>query len=165
MSRSAGSASSDRVRDVMNGVPPARRWMHAYTYSGHPTCCAVALKNIEILEQDGLVTRAAQSGERLLKRLRSLESLDGVGHVRGQGLIAAVEVVADKTTKASFAPEAGVTQRLTEAMLARGLCTRVVMDCICIAPPLMIEDHLIDRMVDVIGESVSAVVSESRHHL
>jgi adenosylmethionine-8-amino-7-oxononanoate aminotransferase len=160
-----GIGVSDQIRDVINSVPPAKRWMHAYTYSGHPTCCAVAVENIRILDQEGLVQRAQQSGERLLKRLRTLESVDGVGHVRGQGLIAAVEVVADRKTRASFPADLGVSQRLTEAMLARGLCTRVVMDCICIAPPLMIEDHLLDRLVDVVGESVSAVVNESTQRL
>jgi putrescine---pyruvate transaminase len=157
-----GIGVSDRVRDVINSVPPAKRWMHAYTYSGHPTCCAVALKNIEILESERLIDRAAQSGEYLLKRLRALEPLDGVGHVRGQGLIAAVEVVADKSTKTQFSAELGTTQRLTDAMLARGLCTRVVMDCICIAPPLTIEEEQIDRMVQIIGDAISAVVREAR---
>jgi adenosylmethionine-8-amino-7-oxononanoate aminotransferase len=154
-----GIGVSDAIREAMDSVPPARRWMHAYTYSGHPTCCAVALKNIEILERERLVERARDAGERLMTRLRALESLDHVGHVRGQGLIAAVEVVADKETKAQFAPESGVSQRLMDALLARGLCTRVVMDCICLAPPLMIEGDLLDRAVNIIGETIPAVVS------
>ena len=45
-----GIGVSDRMREVINSVPPGKRWMHAYTYSGHPTCCAVALANIDILE-------------------------------------------------------------------------------------------------------------------
>jgi adenosylmethionine-8-amino-7-oxononanoate aminotransferase len=159
-----GIGVSDRVRDVINSVPPAKRWMHAYTYSGHPTCCAVALENIRIIEAEQLVQRAHRSGERLLRKLRTLEAAPGVGHVRGQGLIAAVEVVADKQTKASFSPELGVTQRLTEAMLERGLCTRVVMDCICLAPPLTIEDELIDRTVDIVGEAIAAVVRATATH-
>jgi adenosylmethionine-8-amino-7-oxononanoate aminotransferase len=157
-----GIGVSDRIREVMNGVPPGKRWMHAYTYSGHPTCCAVALKNIEILEREQLIDRARHSGARLFDRLRTLESLEGVGHVRGQGLIAAVEVVADKATKASFPAEMNVSQRLTHAMLARGLCTRVALDCVCLAPPLMIEEPLIDRMVDIVGESIHAVVNDLR---
>ena len=59
-----GIGVSDRIRDVINSVPPGKRWMHAYTYSGHPTCCAVALANIDILEAEHLVERAASSGER-----------------------------------------------------------------------------------------------------
>ena len=73
------------MRDVINNVPPGKRWMHAYTYSGHPTCCAVALANIDILEREQLVERAASRGGRLLEKLRTLESLDGVGDVRGAG--------------------------------------------------------------------------------
>jgi putrescine---pyruvate transaminase len=154
-----GIGVSDAIREVINSVPPAKRWMHAYTYSGHPTCCAVALKNIEIIEREGLVERAAVAGRRLQEGLRSLESLDGVGHVRSLGLMGAVEVVADKDTKQLFPPETGMTQRLTDALLARGLCTRVAMDCICLAPPLMIADNLIDRLVEILRETIPAVLS------
>jgi adenosylmethionine-8-amino-7-oxononanoate aminotransferase len=142
----------------MNRVPPAKRWMHAFTYSGHPTCCAVALRNIKILRDESLVQRAAELGARLAARLSSLASLDGVGHVRSLGLIGAVEVVADKATKALHPPEAQMAQRLTDALLARGLNTRVALDCICIAPPLVISEAELDRLVDIIGETVPAVV-------
>jgi adenosylmethionine-8-amino-7-oxononanoate aminotransferase len=154
-----GIGVSDRVRDVMNSVPPGKRWMHAYTYSGHPTCCAVALENIRILESERLVERAAASGRRLGEKLRSLESLDHVGHVRSLGLIGAVEVVADKATKAQFPADLNLGVRLTEALLERGVYTRVAMDCICIAPPLVIEDAQLDRMVQVIGETVQTVAA------
>jgi len=156
-----GVGVSDRVREAINSVPPGKRWMHAFTYSGHPTCCAVALKNIEILEREGLIERAAQGGARMLERLRTLESLNGVGHVRGLGMMAAVEVVADKATKQLFPPEIGMTQRLTDALLDRGLYTRVAMDCICVAPPLVTTDAQIDRIVGIIGETVPAVVNEA----
>jgi adenosylmethionine-8-amino-7-oxononanoate aminotransferase len=155
-----GIGVSDRIGEVLNSVPPARRWMHAYTYSGHPTCCAVALANLGIIEREDLVARAARSGRRLLDRLRTLASLEHVGHVRGQGLLAAVEIVADKATRQPFPAEAGVGARLAEALLERGLCTRVLMDCICLAPPLVIDDTLIDRAVDIIGDAVPAVLRE-----
>jgi len=154
-----GIGVSNSIRDAINNTPAASRWMHAYTYSGHPTCCAVALGNLDIIEREHLVERAAQRGARLLEKLRTLESLDGVGHVRGQGLMAAVEVVADKNTKELYPPQAGLAQKLTNAMLERGLCTRVAMDCICLAPPLMISDTLLDRMVDTLGEAIPAVLN------
>ena len=156
-----GIGVSDRVGEAINSVPPARRWMHAFTYSGHPTCCAVALKNIEILEREALIDRAAKSGARMLEELRTLESLDGVGNVRGLGMMAAVEVVADKATKQLFPAEIGLAQKLTDALLDRGLYTRVAMDCICVAPPLVTTDGQVDRIVGIIGETVSAVVSEA----
>jgi putrescine aminotransferase len=156
-----GIGVSDAVREAIDGVPPARRWMHAFTYSGHPACCAVALKNIEILEGERLVDRAATSGARMLEKLRTLEALDGVGNVRGLGMMAAVEVVADQATKQLFPADIGMTQRLTDALLDRGLYTRVAMDCICLAPPLVTTDAQIDRIVAIVGETVSSVVSEA----
>jgi putrescine---pyruvate transaminase len=154
-----GMGVSDPIRDAINSVPAAKRWMHAYTYSGHPTCCAVALGNIDIIEREHLVERAAEGGARLLGKLRTLESLDGVGHVRGQGLMAAVEVVADKNTKELFPPQAGLAQKLTNAMLERGLYTRVAMDCICLAPPLMTSDALLDRIVDTLADAIPVVLN------
>jgi adenosylmethionine-8-amino-7-oxononanoate aminotransferase len=153
-----GIGVSDAIREVINSVPASKRWLHAFTYSGHPTCCAVALENIRILRDEHLVTRAAELGGRLADRLAALSSLDGVGHVRSLGLIGAVEVVADKATKALHPPEAQMTQRLTDELLARGLYTRVALDCICIAPPLVITEAELDRLVEIIGETVSAVV-------
>ena len=151
---------SDAIRDVINNVPPEKRWMHAYTYSGHPTCCAVALKNIDIFENEQLVSRSATAGARLLEKLRTLESLEHVGHVRGQGLLAAVEIVADKATKQWFPSELNLSQRLMDALLENGLYTRTTMDCICLSPPLMISDELIDRIVEIIGRTIPAVLSQ-----
>lgn len=157
-----GIGVSDRIREVINGVGPAQRWMHAFTYSGHPTCCAVALANLDVMEREGLVQRSAESGRRLLARLRTLESMDGVGHVRGLGLMAAVEVVADKATKQLHAPALGVSQKLMDGMLDRGLYTRAVMDCVCIAPPLMTSDADLDRIVDIVAETIQAVLAAVR---
>lgn len=157
-----GIGVSDKIRDVINGVGPGQRWMHAFTYSGHPTCCAVALANLDIMEREGLIARAAEGGARLLSKLRGLESMDGVGHVRGLGLMAAVEVVADKATKQLHAPALGVSQKLMDGMLERGLYTRAVMDCICIAPPLMTSDADLDRIVEIVAETISGVASDPR---
>ena len=153
-----GIGVSDGIRDVLNGVPPGQRWMHAYTYSGHPTCCAVALANLRIIEDERLVERAATLGARFRAALESLLPVEGVGHVRAQGLMGAVEVVADKATKALHPPQALVTQRLTEALLDRGLYTRVAMDCICLAPPLIVSEDEIDRIVAIIADAIPAAL-------
>jgi adenosylmethionine-8-amino-7-oxononanoate aminotransferase len=75
--------------------------------------------------------------------------------------MAAVEVVADKSTKQLFPAEIGMAQKLTDALLDRGLSTRVALDCICVAPPLVTTDAQIDRIAAIIGDAVSAVVSEA----
>jgi putrescine aminotransferase len=157
-----GIGVSDTIREVINGVPAGKRWMHAYTYSGHPTCCAVALANIDILEREHLVERAAAGGTRLLEGLRQLEGMDGVGNVRGLGMMAAVEVVEDKATRQLFPAAAAMTQKLTDALLDRGLYTRVALDCICLAPPLVTSDALIDRIVDTVRDAIPAALAAAR---
>jgi adenosylmethionine-8-amino-7-oxononanoate aminotransferase len=152
-----GIGVSDTIREVMNGVPPEKRGMHAYTYSGHPSCCAVALANIEIIDREGLPQRAATLGRRLLDGVRELAPLPGVGDVRGLGMMAAVELVADKAAKQPCPPEANVGPRVASEMLKRDLFTRVVGETICLAPPLVTSEEQVDRIVAVVGESIAAL--------
>ena len=152
-----GIGVSDRIRATMDSVPPDKRWMHAYTYSGHPTCCAVALANIDILEREHLPERAATLGKRLLDGLRMLTDLPGVGDVRGLGMMAAVELVADKATKQPCAPADNIGPRVGAEMLKRGLFTRVVGETICLAPPLVTSEDQVDRIVEIVGAAISAL--------
>lgn len=155
-----GIGISDRIREAIHSAPPDKRYMHAYTYSGHPTCCAVALRNLRIIEEEGLVERAAVLGDRLLSGLKTLHALDGVGDVRGKGMMAAVELVANKATKQPYPAEANVGARVYQEMLKRGLFTRVLGDMILLAPPLVSTEEQIDQIVAIIGESLQAVIAE-----
>jgi len=74
-------------------------------------------------------------------------------------MMAAVEVVADKSTRQLHAPSLGVTQKLIDGMLDRGLYSRAVLDCVCIAPPLITSDDDLDRIVNIVGETVEAVAA------
>jgi len=73
-----------QIKDVMDTVKPENRWMHAYTYSAHPTCCAVALKNIEILEREQLCENASNMGDRLYAALvAAFRDHPNAGDIRG----------------------------------------------------------------------------------
>jgi adenosylmethionine-8-amino-7-oxononanoate aminotransferase len=152
-----GIGVSDRIRDAIETVAPEKRWMHAFTYSGHPTCCAVALANIAIIEREGLVERADVVGRYMNEQLASLNSLPHVGNVRGKGMMAAVELVADKPSKEAYPASENIGVKVGKEMLKRGLVTRVVGDSICLAPPLVTSEAQIDRIVTIIGEAVTAV--------
>jgi putrescine aminotransferase len=152
-----GIGVSDTIHAAIESVPPEKRWMHAYTYSGHPTGCAVALANIAIIEREGLVQRAAEVGAHLNQALQELEEMPTVGNVRGLGMMAAVELVADKTTREAFPASANVGPRVQQELTKRGLFTRIVGDTICIAPPLVTPVETIDRIVQILGESIAAV--------
>ncbi len=149
------------IYEAMLGAPYADRWMHAYTYSGHATCCAVGLRNLEIIEQEGLVARAEARGARLLAGLRAATAdLRAVGEVRGLGLMVAVELVADRATKAAFDPGLQVIGRIKAEMEARGLFTRSVRDIILLAPPLVITEAQVDRIVEIVRDSIAAICPE-----
>jgi putrescine aminotransferase len=151
-----GIGVSDTIREAIESVPGEKRWMHAFTYSGHPTCCAVALANIAIIEGEGLVQRAAEVGAHMNQALQELEELPAVGNVRGKGMMAAVELVADKATKEPFPAAANMGLKVQKELTRRGLYTRVVGDTICLAPPLVTPVETIDRIVQILGEAIVA---------
>ena len=155
-----GIMISDEIREVMDNVPIENRWMHAYTYSGHPTCCAVALKNLEIIEKEGLVDRAAKSGRRLLEGLNTLYDLEAVGDVRGLGMMAAVELVSDRETREPYDAAEKMGDRIRSEMLKRGLFTRTRGEIIPLAPPLVTTDEQIDKIVEIVRSSIEAVLPE-----
>jgi putrescine---pyruvate transaminase len=153
-----GIGVSDRIREVLHGTPPEKRWMHAFTYSGHPTCCAVALANLRIIEEEGLVQRAGEMGRQLLEGLRTLYDLDHVGDVRGLGMMAGVELVANRATKAPFSPGDRVGPRLQKELVERGLFTRVRGEIIMLSPPLVTTADQVNRIVEIIRASIVSVL-------
>jgi len=153
-----GIGVSDRIAAAIDDGAGAEAWMHAFTYSGHPTGCAVALANLDIIERESLVERAGHLGQRLLTGLKGLSSHPHVGDVRGQGLMCAVELVADKATKAEFPPEQKVGPRVHEATQRRGLFTRLRGDVYNLAPCYVTEEAQIDRMVQILGDSIDEIL-------
>ena len=153
-----GIGVADRIYKVMAEVPPERRWMHAFTYSAHPTCCAVALATLDILEREGLVEAAGHKGKRLLDGLKQLASLEHVGDVRGLGLMCGVELVEDKATKRPFPSARKLGARVLQECSRRGLVSRVKDDIFVLAPPFVVTDAEIDRIVNILAEAIPAAV-------
>ena len=136
-------------------------WMHAYTYSGHPTPCAVGLATLKYIEENGLVAQAAEKGAYLLERLHvELDGHPHVGNVRGKGMMCGVELVEDRAAKSWYPPEWGVGPKMTKALIDRGIFTRMRNEVICIAPALTTDEATLDEyvagvrgaIVDVFGE-------------
>lgn len=151
-----GVGLSDRVYEVIADAPPERRWMHACTYSAHPVGCAVALANLDIIEREGLVEAAAALGARLLNGLEQLCTLPHVGDVRGIGLMCAVELVEDRSSKKPFDASRKVGERMVAECARRGLVSRGRGDMYFLAPPFITTESQIDRMVNIVGESIPA---------
>lgn len=146
------------ITEAIDAGVDAQTWMHAFTYSGHPTGCAVALANLDIIQREGLRERVPELGRRLLSGLKTLESHPHVGDVRGHGLMAGVELVADKATKAEYPAAEKVGPRVHAATQERGMFTRLRGDVYLFAPCYATTEAQIDRMVQVLGESIRAVL-------
>jgi 4-aminobutyrate--pyruvate transaminase len=111
---------------------------HGFTTSGHPVAAAVALENLAVIEERGLVANAAAVGVQLQTALRGFAHHPLVGEVRGVGLIAGVELVADKETRDPFHPPGQVGSYLSERAAAHGLIVRNIDDTIAFCPPMII---------------------------
>jgi len=146
-----GIGISDEIFRTINDAPPERRWMHAYTYSGHPTACAVGLANLGIIERENLVEAAAAKGKKLLDGLRQFASIDGVKEVRGLGLMAGIEMVPSPNRK--------IAGRIQQECIKRGLFTRIREEIFLLAPPFVITDSQIDRIVNIVGDSIPAALN------
>ena len=136
-----------------------RVWMHAYTYSAHPVGCAVALRNLQIIADEDLPGQCADKGGRLLAALQSaLGDHPHVGEIRGKGLMCGVELVADRSTKASFPAGEKVGPRVHQEAAGRGLFSRVKADTYLLAPAAVITEDQLDRTVEILADSVRAVL-------
>ena len=152
-----GIGVSDEIAQTMeeSGKP----WMHAYTYSAHPTGCAVALAMLDIIEGEGFPGQAKQKGKQLLDGLRSaLSDHPHVGDIRGLGMMCAVEYVKDPTTGEMFPPEDGIGARIHDETVARGMFSRVRGDVYALAPPIVTEEKTLDDMVGILADATRAVI-------
>lgn len=135
------------VRDeVVRVLDEGGEFYHGFTYSGHPVAAAVALENIRILRDEGIVDRVrSTTAPYLQKRWAELADHPLVGETRGVGMVAALELVRDKKTRSRYEGGAGMLCR--EHCFRNGLVMRAVGDTMIIAPPLVITPESIDELV------------------
>jgi L-2,4-diaminobutyrate transaminase len=133
---------------------------HGWTYSAHPLCAAAGVANLELIDQLDLVRNARETGAYLLQGLSdALSGHPNVGEVRGQGLLAAVELVADRDDRAPFDPTLRVGQRVYEAALERGVIGRAMPsgDVLGFGPPLCLTREEADIIIKATRDAIGAV--------
>jgi 4-aminobutyrate--pyruvate transaminase len=132
---------------------------HGYTYSGHPVSAAVALETLKIYEERDIVSHVRTVAPHLQDGLRRFRNHPLVGEVRGIGLIAGVEIVADKATKAPFDPKLGIGAHVARFAQEHGLIVRAMGDSIGFSPPLIITSAELDDLVAKFGKALDDTVS------
>jgi putrescine---pyruvate transaminase len=135
-------------------------FFHGYTYSGHPTACAVALENIRIIEEERLIERVRTLAPVLKDKLSSLADHPLVGEVRTCGFIGAIELVRDKQARARFESEGRVGLIARDHCLANGLIMRACWDTLVFAPPFSIAETDIDHMRERARRALDATYDE-----
>jgi adenosylmethionine-8-amino-7-oxononanoate aminotransferase len=145
-------------------------FVHGHTYSQNPLSCSIACAVLDYIRDHDLVTQCAARGDYLLKKLQSLYKHPIVGNVRGLGLMAGVEFVSSVETKEPFDPSLKLNALIGNRAFEKGLITYpgaggadgIRGDHILLAPPFIITEEQIDRLVEILSEAIAEVVSEKR---
>lgn len=160
----SGVIVGNRVWDVLKeGSEKFGPFSHGFTYSGHALGAAAALANLDVIEKEGLVENAGKTGGLLNRRLtEELGDHPMVGEVRGVGLLAAVEFVADKAGKTRFDADLTVGAKVTARCLEQGLIARAMPggDTLGFAPPLCITADEVERVVEIAKGAVGDIADE-----
>ncbi len=156
---------SDRIFDVIGETGQGRYMALGYTYSGHPVSCAAALKNIEIIEREGIREHVREIGPYMMEQLETLYDLPMVGDVRGSHLMACIEFVADKDTRERYPGEIDIGKRVSDECDAIGLMVRPVENLNVMSPPLVITKEDVDFMVSALREAIPRAHAKAEEDL
>ncbi|HEY6599151.1 MAG TPA: aminotransferase class III-fold pyridoxal phosphate-dependent enzyme, partial [Pseudomonadales bacterium] len=155
-----GVMVADRVADA---IFAGGDFNHGFTYSGHPTCAAVAVRNIELMRQERIVEHVHDvAAPYLAKRWSELADHPLVGATRTLGLLGAIELVADKNTRRRFEPKGRAGELCRDLAVKTGVVMRHVNESMIIAPPLIITPAQIDELVDKAKKTLDAAAVELR---
>jgi len=151
----------DRIASTL--VDRGGEFYHGYTYSGHPVACTVALKNLEIIEREGLIDRVKNdTGPYFATALAErIGTHNLIGETRAIGLMGAIEIVKDKATRERFAAGAS-GDKVRDLSIANGFMVRSVGDTIIMAPPLIWTREHVDMACDRLVRALDSADAELR---
>jgi putrescine aminotransferase len=155
----SGVIVDDKIGDAL--MSQDQDFHHGYTFSGHPVCCAVGLKNLEIIEREKLIPRVREyTGPALAKMLAKFADHPLVGEVRSVGLLGAIELVADKRTRGRFADPGRVGMICRDHFFREGFIMRAVFDTMVMAPPLIWTDAQFEEAEKVIRRALDLTLKD-----
>ena len=147
---------NERVRKAWDSDHPLAAILHGYTYSGHPVACAAANAALQIVEDEQLPESAARVGSYCLAKLQNeFTDYDFVGDIRGKGLMMAIELVTDKSSRESFMPGDPFLELLQDLTRKEGLLIRNLGSNLIISPPLVFSKENVDELTGMIGRAFS----------
>ncbi|MCG8354496.1 MAG: aminotransferase class III-fold pyridoxal phosphate-dependent enzyme, partial [Kiloniellales bacterium] len=152
---SAVLISDEIYQGIADNTAKIGNFGHGFTYTGHPLAAAVAMETLKVYEERDIVAQVRSVMGPFQEGLRRFADEPLVGEVRGLGLIAAVEFVADKASKAAFDPPGQVGAYFVARAQAHGLIVRPLGDAVAICPPLVITEAQIGKLLDAFGKALA----------
>ncbi len=157
----SATLASDRIYDAFWADPAEERaFFHGHSYAGNPLGCAVALANLDLMEEEQLVERVARLSPRLAELLAPLARLPHVGEVRQAGFMVGIELVRDRETKEPFDGRLGMGRRACRRARELGLLTRPLGDVVTFLPPLATPEEDLEEMVAILAQAIADVGRE-----
>jgi adenosylmethionine-8-amino-7-oxononanoate aminotransferase len=150
--------SEDIHQKLVSAAEEFEEFPHGFTTGGHPVGCAIALKAIDIILNEGVFDNVVTVSPTFQERLRSFGSHPHIGEARGVGLMGALELVADKEKKSAFPPEQPVAEQIANVALEHGLICRPIGQAIVVAPPFIITKGQIDELFDKLEKTIEQVL-------
>ena len=153
---------SEKIADaITRHAGKLGNFAHGFTYAGHPVSAAVGLETLKIYAERDILAHVRQVGPYLQEKLQALAAHPLVGEARGVGLIGAVHLVADKSTRAALPPAAGIGPRIQQSAMDRGLLVRAAPDAVYVCPPLIITKPEIDEMMNALKAALDDGYAEA----
>ena len=141
-------------------IDPVEEFPHGFTASGHPVGCAVALKAIDVVLNEGLADMVKIGAPRMEAGLREIAKHPNIGELRGIGYMWALEAVQDRATKTPFASDLSVSERIANTCTDHGLICRPLGQSVVLCPPFNLTNEQMDEMCDKLNSALNAVFRE-----
>ena len=150
--------SQSIVEKLNKAAEEFEEFPHGFTTAGHPVGCAIALKAVDIILNQGVFDNIGNVSPYFQERLRNFESHPHIGEARGIGLMGALELVGDKANKTRFPPEQAVAEQIANVALENGLICRPIGQAIVVAPPFIITREQIGELFDKLQKTIEQVI-------
>ncbi|GMT42021.1 MAG: hypothetical protein IEMM0002_0432 [bacterium] len=158
----AATLATQEIFDVFVGrYDEQKTFFHGHTFTGHPIACGVALENIRMMEESGMLASIGEKAQFMADELVRFENLQHVGDVRRVGMIAGIELVKERETKKSFAESLRTGHKVAMEARKKGLIVRPLGDILVLFPILAAQTPDLNKMVEILYDSIAAVTEGS----
>lgn len=151
-------ATEDIYRAFLGRYEDFKTFFHGHSYTANPLGCAAAIATLSIFEREDVLMRVSRLGRTMERALAELSGHRNVGEIRRKGLMAGIEIVADRTTRERFPPEKKIGQRVVRKVRERGVILRPLGDVIVLMPPLSSTEEEIRSLVRSASWAIDAVL-------